>query len=101
MNYQIHLVHLNLFPLNYWLEYLDLLFFYKCKSGIVQLNLKNYVKYCNSKSRRASSGLDLTTTYFRSSLFRDLFFIRLSSIWNAVKYIYNSYCSAVVDDSEE
>ena len=28
MNYQIRLVHLNLLPLNYWLECLDLLFFY-------------------------------------------------------------------------
>ena len=45
MNYQIRLVDLNLLPLNYWLEYLDLLFFYKCESGIIQLNLENYVKY--------------------------------------------------------
>ena len=52
----------------YWLEYLDLVFFYKCKSGIIQLNLENYVKYCNSKSRRGSSGLYLTTAYFRTEL---------------------------------
>ena len=85
MNYQIRLVRLNLLPLNYWLEYLDLLFFYKCKSGIIQLNLeKYYVKYCNSKSRRGSSGLYLRTAYFKTSLFRDSFFIRLSNIWNAV-----------------
>ena len=84
MNYQIRLVRLNLLPLNYWLECLDLLFFYKCKSGIIQLNLENYVKYCNSKSRRGSSGLYLTTDYFKTSLFRDSFFIRLSNIWNAV-----------------
>ena len=55
MNYQIRLVHLNLLPFNYWLEYLDLLFFYKCKSGIILLNLENFVKYRNSKSRRGSS----------------------------------------------
>ena len=70
--------------INNWLEYLDLLFFYKCKSGIIQLNLENYVKYCNSKSRRGSSGLYLRTAYFKTSLFRDSFFIRLSNIWNAV-----------------
>ena len=73
-----HSVLLNLLPLNYWLEYLDLLFFYKCKSGIIQLNLENYVKYCNSKSRCGSSGLYLRTAYFKTSLFRDSFFIRLS-----------------------
>ena len=84
MNYQIRLFHLNLLPLNYWLEYLDLLFFYKCESGITQLNLENYVKYCNSKSCHGSSGLYLTTAYFRTSLFRDSFFIRLSNIWNAI-----------------
>ena len=84
MNYQIRLVRLNILPLNYWLEYLDLLFFYKCKSGIIQLNLENYVKYCNCKSRRGSSALNLTTAYFKTSLFRDSFFIRLSNIWNAV-----------------
>ena len=81
----IKLIEAKLFVLlNYWLEYLDLLFFYKCKSGIIQLNLENYVKYCNSKSRRGSSGLYLRTAYFKTSLFRDLFFIRLSNIWNAV-----------------
>ena len=50
MNYQIRSVHLNLLPLNYWLEFLDLLFFHKCKSEIAQLNLENYVKYCNNNS---------------------------------------------------
>ena len=73
MNYQLRLLHLNLSPLNYWLEYLDILLFYKCKSGIVRLIFENYVKYCNSKSRRASSGLYLTTAYFRTSLFCQTF----------------------------
>ena len=40
MNYQIRIVHLNLLPLNYWLEYLNLLFFYKCKLEVIQLNLE-------------------------------------------------------------
>ena len=84
MSYQHRLIHLNLLPINYWLEYLDLLFFFKCKLGIVRCNIENYVNFCNSKSRRGASGIYLATPYCRTSLFRDSFFVRLSNIWNAV-----------------
>ena len=30
LSYKDRLLNLNLLPINYWLEYLDLLFFYKC-----------------------------------------------------------------------
>ena len=33
---------LNLLPLNYWLEYLDLVFFFKCKTGLYAIDLCKY-----------------------------------------------------------
>ena len=37
--YRDRLIMLRLLPLNYWLEYLDLVFFYKCLNNLVDLPL--------------------------------------------------------------
>ena len=78
------LLRLRLLPLNYWLEYLDLVFFFKCKCGDINLNIHNYIQYCKSKSRRGSSGIYLNTPPFKTCLFRDSFFNRLANLWNAI-----------------
>ena len=59
-SYKDRLLRLRLLPLNYWLEYLDLVFFFKCKSGDINLNIHNYIQYCKSKYRRGSSGIYLS-----------------------------------------
>ena len=41
-SYKDRLLRLRLLPLNYWLEYLDLVFFFKCKCGDINLNIHNY-----------------------------------------------------------
>ena len=84
LSYKDRLIQLKLLPLNYWLEYLDIVFFFKCKSGSIKLNIDNYISYCNSKSRRGTSGLYLSVQRFRTSLFRDSFFIRICNLWNAI-----------------
>ena len=33
--YKAHLIKLKLLPLSYWLEYLDLVFFFKCLHGLI------------------------------------------------------------------
>ena len=42
LSYKDRLTSLNLLPINYWLEYLDILFFFKCKLGYIN----NYVSFC-------------------------------------------------------
>ena len=83
-SYKDRLLRLRLLPLNYWLEYLDLVFFFKCKCGDINLNIHNYIQYCKSKSRRGSSGIYLNTPPFKTCLFRDSFFNRLANLWNAI-----------------
>lgn len=85
LSYKDRLLQLKLLPINYWLEYLDLVFFFKCMSGDINLNIHNYIQYCNSKSRRGSSGIYLNTPPFKTCLFRDSFFNRLANLWNAIR----------------
>ena len=78
------LLNLNLLPINYWLEYLDLLFFYKCIYGLIDINLDNLVQFCSRRSPRGSAGLFLNNKTANTSLFRNSFFIRITNLWNAL-----------------
>ena len=42
LTFRYRLISLLLLPLNYWLEYLDLVFFYKCKENDVRIDLDTY-----------------------------------------------------------
>ena len=74
-SYRDRLVQLNLLPLSYWLEYLDLVFFFKCKSDDNSIKLDKYMSSCPGTSRRSSTGLYRRlksipkTSTFRDSLF--------------------------------
>ena len=70
--------------INYWLEYLDLLFFYKYIYGVTDINLDNLVQFCRRRSRRGSSGLFLISKTANTSLFRNYFFIRITNLWIAI-----------------
>ena len=70
--------------MNYWLEYLDIVFFFKCKAGLINLNLDDLVEFCTWRSRRGSSGVLLKNNFARTSLFRDSYFVRISNLWNAI-----------------
>ena len=59
LTYRDRLVFLHLLPLNYWLEYLDLVFFCKCKGNDVRIDLENYNFFCSGRTRRVATGLYL------------------------------------------
>ena len=82
-SYKDRPLNLNLLPNNYWLEYLDLLFFYKCISGLIDINLDNLVQFCSGRARWGSSGLFLNSKTANTSLFRNSFFIGITNLWNA------------------
>ena len=51
LTYRNHLIFIHLLPLNYWLEYLDLVgFFYKCKANDVRNDLDNYINFCSGRT---------------------------------------------------
>ncbi len=84
-NYRDRLVQLKLLPVNYWLEYLDLIFFFKCKLGIYTIDLSNYLTFSAGVTRRSSSGLYLQQICIsKTSSFRNSYFIRIANIWIAL-----------------
>ena len=84
--YKDRLIKLNLLPLNYWLEYLDLVFFYKSLKGdvIFARHFDEYFFFLRGRTRRAISELYLKTNRTRTSHFRDFFFNRITILWNSI-----------------
>ena len=85
LTYRDGLIFLHLLPLSYWLEYLDLVFFYKCKANDVRIDLDNYINFCSGRTRSAATGLYLKQNVIpRTSTFRDSFFQRIVNMWNVL-----------------
>ena len=84
--YKAHLIKLKLLPLSYWLEYLDLVFFFKCLHGLIDFTheFSNYFSFLKGNTRCASSGLHLKLNAFRTSSFRDFYFNRITLMWNSL-----------------
>ena len=79
-------IKLQLLPLSYWLEYLDLVFFFKHLHGLIDFTRE--FSYCFSflkgNTRRASSGLHLKLNACRTSSFREFYFNRITLMWNSL-----------------
>ena len=86
LSYRDRLIKLKLLPLNYWLEYLDLVFFFKCMKGdiIFARHFDEYFSFLRGWSRRTSSELCLKINRARTSHFRDYFFNRITILWNSI-----------------
>ena len=76
------LIKLKLLLLSYWLEYLDLVFFFKCLHGLIDFTreFSYYISFLEGNTCRASSGLHLKLNAYRTSSFRDFFFNRITLI---------------------
>ena len=85
-------------PLNFWLEYLDLVFFFKYLHGHVDLtrSFNYYFSFVTSQTRQAGSGLNLKINNNRTSTFRDYYFNRIANLWNNIP---NNVRQAVSIDS--
>ena len=76
LSYRERFQKLNLLPINYWLELLDLVFFFKCMNGLVKLNISNFVSFNQGRTRCSTAGVHLKTSRTRTSCFRDSFCFR-------------------------
>ena len=55
--YRDRFIATNPLQLNYWLEYLDLVFLYKCKCTVICIDFDVYINICSGRTRRASTGM--------------------------------------------
>ena len=83
--YKAHLIKLKLLPLSYWLEYLELVFFFKCLHGLIDFTheFSYYFSFLKGNTQCASSGLHLKLNTCRTSSFRDFYFNRISLMWKS------------------
>lgn len=59
LSYKERLLELNLLSLNYWLKYLDIVYFFKCKFGLIDLKWNDVFEFCSERSRHGASGVFL------------------------------------------
>lgn len=83
-SYSERLKKLNLIPISYWFEIKDIVFFYKCKSGIFELNVEHYTNHSIHRSTRSSSVGSLRPNLCKTSLFRNSYFNRIVFLWNSL-----------------
>ena len=76
LSYRDRLIKLDLIPVSYWFEYLDLVFFYKCRNGLFNLDILKYVTpYSKSRvTRNSFISIDYKPNLTKTSTFRDSYF---------------------------
>ena len=86
LSYKDRLIKLKVLPLNYSLEYFDLVFFFKCLHGHIDLtrSYNYYFSFVTNQTRQACSGLNLKINNNRTSTFRDVYFDRIANLWNNI-----------------
>ena len=81
LSYVGRLKKLNLIPLSYWHEIKDIIFLYKCKYGMYEIDINQYITQPLHHSTRSSSG-DLRPNLCKTSLFRNSYFNTIVFLWN-------------------
>ena len=75
-SYVDRLKKLDFIPISYWHEIKDIVFLHKCKSGIYELDINQFITQSLQPSTRSSSG-DLRPNLCKTSLFRNSYFNRI------------------------
>ena len=86
LSYKDRLVKLNLLPLSYWFEYLDLLYFFKCRIKLYNIDVSSYVTPCSLsfRSTRSTTSSDYRPNSCKTSTYRDSYFNRIVLLWNSL-----------------
>ena len=87
VSYSKRLEMLNLIPLCYWHEFLDLVFYFKCVHGIININ--GNILPSNQIRQRATrlanpNCLKFTTPKCRTTTFQRSFISRSARVWNVL-----------------
>ena len=73
MTYVERLIKLKLIPLVYDRERKDIVFYFKCKNNLIDLDISQYVETMSSRTRASTSCL-LRTALCRTSTFKNRLF---------------------------
>ena len=85
ISYKERLMSVNLLPVCYWHELLDLVYFYKAKHNMIHLDpsVVPFVCECARRTRiSVTSSQSFVPKKCRTSTFQKYFFIRTTRIWN-------------------
>ena len=94
-SYNDRLVKLDLLPITYRHEIMDLIFYYKCRFGHFDFPIYEFVQpRALSRSTRNSSAFDLLIPKCRTKLFRTSYFNRLPKLWNNLP-VYLRSCNSL------
>ena len=86
LSYRDRLIKLDLIPVSYWFEYLDLVIFYKCRNGLFNFDIFKYVTpYSKSRvTRNSFISIYYKPNLTKTSTFRDSYFNRVIPLWNSL-----------------
>ena len=91
LSYYERLKKLELLPLVYGREILDLIFFYKCFKGICELDIPQYVTLrVYTRNLRTTDNLTLSVPFNKTEAFKNSYFIRICRLWNGLPCMYVS-----------
>ena len=83
LTYVDRLKKLDLLPLSYDREIKDLIFYYKCRYGQIDLDIDIFTPIVSSRTRRGSS-MYLQSPYCKTSTFKASYFNRIVHLWNLI-----------------
>ena len=87
LNYNERLKKIELLPLVYRREILDLIFSYKCFKGICELDISQYVSFrIYTRNLRGIDNLTLSVPFSRTEAFKNSYFIRICRLWNGLPW---------------
>ena len=85
ISYKERLIYVDLLPVCYWHELLDLIYFYKATHNMIYLDpsVVPFVRDCARRTRiSVTSSQSFVPKRCRTSTFQKSFFIRITRIWN-------------------
>ena len=88
ISYPKRLAKLNILPITYWHEYLDLVYLFKCIYENSDKNVKLHSPNRVTRRSSSTSGLLLQITKSKTVTFQNSFYIRACRTWNKTLYQY-------------
>ena len=86
MTYDERCKRLQVLPLSYRREVLDLVFLYNCLHGAIDVDFTDEIAYVNSgrNLRSTSHGLNLQTKLVKTETYKSSYFSRVVTLWNKI-----------------
>ena len=84
VDYKTRLQSLHLLPISYWLEYLDMTFFFKITHGMIETSVVPVIYAAQRATRSSSSNTKYVVPRCKTTTYQQSFIIRACRLWNAL-----------------